>query len=94
MHRDASELSSINICIGLMYNGSPPETLSCPTVTRNTFLKAYQDIYAYTKQSEEMVKASIAEDLKHFYQEEDYSKLPDDFIEFMCQEVKNVDINK
>lgn len=83
-----------NICIGLMCNGNPPRTLVGPKVTRNTFLKAYKDTYGYTKRSEELVKASIVDDLKQFYQKEDYSELPADAIEFLCQEVKDVDINK
>ena len=75
-----------------MYNGNPIQTLPAPKITRDTFLKEYKDVKGYVKQSEEMVKASALEDLMGYYKQEDYSKLPKDMVDFLCQEVKSMDI--
>lgn len=86
------DASLVNVCVGLMYNGNPPLTLEAPKVTRSTFLNAYKDVTGYVKQSEEMVKASVIEDLMAYYKSEDYSQFSDDLIKFMCQEIKDMEI--
>lgn len=85
-----SEGSLINVCIGLMYNGNPPNTLPFPKPTRNTFLKAYKGTNGYVKQSREMVRASVIQDLREYYENEDYSELPEDVVEHFCTEVKDI----
>jgi hypothetical protein len=43
-------------------------------------------------QSEEIVKASALEDLMGYYKQEDYSNLPKDMVDFLCKEVRSMDM--
>jgi MYND finger len=57
--------SIIDVCVGLLYNGSPPVELLTivPRLTRDAFLKEYKTIDGYPPQSEEMVMASVTNNL-------------------------------
>lgn len=82
--------SLIDVCTGLMYNGNPPgETLpGTKVITRNTFLREYKNLTGYVKQSEEMARASVIEDLMRLYQGEDFSQYPKEAIQALCDDVK------
>jgi hypothetical protein len=66
---EASMDSVVNICVGLMCNGNQPEALPTPKISRASFFRSYTDVDGFVKQSEEMVIASVIEDLMKLYQE-------------------------
>jgi len=82
--------SLTNVCVGLMFSGNPPGMLPAPKVTRNTFLQEYKNVNGYVKNSEEMVKASVIEDLMRVYRGEDFSKYPDEVIKSLQQNIRDL----
>jgi hypothetical protein len=65
----ASVDSVLNVCVGLMYHGNPPESLAAPKITKASLFRSYNDLDGFVKQSEEMVRASVVEDLMKLYQD-------------------------
>lgn len=92
IHGNVDQKSLLNVSIGHMYKGNHFQTFPAQRITRDIVLKEYREVTEYVMQSEEIVKASALEDFMGYCKQEDYSNLPKDMVDFLCKEVRSMDM--